>query len=218
MTNEPIFLLRGVAGSTSHGLATENSDQDLHGVFGYPTPAFWHLNQPEDSLVGHEPQDYSYHELGKYLKLALKSNPTVLELLWLDEYIEKDRSFGDKLIKNRQKFLSADHVRNAYMGYATAQFGKIFRRDGEKPNRKNVRHMFRLMEAGYDLYTTGNMSVKVRDRDWYFWVEQQDITLWTELFQEKRDEFMEAETVLPDEPDRQFADDFLFSFRDYYAL
>lgn len=212
MTYEPKFLLRGVAGSTSHGLATEHSDKDYHGVFGYPTEAFYHLDDPDDSLVGHEPEDFSYHEVKKYLKLALKSNPTVLELLWLDEYEEKDE-WGNLLIQERQKFLSAKYVRDAYLGYASAQFGKIFRRDGEKPNRKNVRHMFRLLEAGYDLYTTGNMSVKVRDRDWYFWVEQQDITLWTKLYQDKRDEFLDAETVLPEEADRTFADQFLLQYR-----
>lgn len=54
-----------------------------------------------------------------------------MELVWLpDELYEVRTPLGDELIGIRGSFLSAQRVRDAYLGYATQQFRKLESRAG----------------------------------------------------------------------------------------
>ncbi len=220
MTYGPNFLLRGVAGSTAHGLAREGSDEDLHGVFAWPTEDFYGFNKPKETLDGHEPQDYSFHEVEKYLRLALSNNPTVLETMWLDEYKDVDAVWGEYLITHRQKFLHTNGVRNAYLGYAESQFKKIqaradgtFSSDTKNRGAKHARHLFRLLEQAEYLLTTGDMKIKVDNPQWYFDLESQSATQWTDLYLERARMLRDVDSVLPDAPDREFWNQYLIDYR-----
>lgn len=215
--DEPTYILRGVCGSTAHGLAHADSDEDLHGVFSWSTSEFWSLSQPKETLTGTDP-DFSYHELRKFLSLASKSNPQVLELLWLDSYVEKEDFWGDVLIANRKAFASSNLVFHAYGGYADSQFKKLNARDGEikvgTREFKNAKHMFRLLEQGMALYTTGELPVEVAERSWYLEVlptmsREQINTEFTHRFQV----FHEAKSVLPERPEFSIINRFLYDYR-----
>lgn len=162
-------LLWGVVGSTAHGLKTPTSDEDTLGVFAASTLEIaglnWHSNR--ESVVRHEP-DMTFHEIGKYLRLALKANPTVLELLYLDEYKEIN-TWGKWLIDIRSKFINPFHVKTSYLGYAKSQIERYERnaRNG-KVERKTARHTLRLVEQGSDILTHGTFSIKVADPQRYF--------------------------------------------------
>lgn len=123
------ILLQGIVGSTAYGLAGPDSDVDRLGMFAAPTEAFHGLRMPEESHVdtGTGP-DITLHEAGKYARLALGSNPTVMELMWLDSY-ETRTELGADLIGIRSAFLCAKRVRDAYLGYATQQFRKLEARE-----------------------------------------------------------------------------------------
>ncbi len=216
---QPQFLLRGVAGSTAHGLARPGSDEDLHGVYGWPTEAYWHFAKPEATITGHEPQDYSYHELEKFLKLALANNPTILELLYLDSYVEKD-TWGNQLIENRHRFLHTKGVRDSYLGYARSQFHKIenredntFSSDTRNRTAKHARHLFRLLEQAQYLLETGSLKVRVDNPQWYFQMEEMPVSEWQRMYEGISDYVQNIESVLPDEPDHDWVDDFLFHYR-----
>lgn len=167
------ILLRGVVGSTAYGLATPESDVDYMGVFLEPRESFLGLSPFDDkNATVHktgEEEDVTYHELGKFMRLALKSNPAILEMLWLPEY-EVMSDWGAFLIDCRHWFASAELVKNAYLGYATQQFKLLERRgdfgsDMKKRTEKHARHLYRLLIQGYDLYRTGELNV-VLDRPW----------------------------------------------------
>lgn len=167
------ILLKGVVGSTAYGLATPESDVDYMGVFLEPRESFLGLRpfDDKDSTVhrtGTE-EDITIHELGKFMRLALKSNPAILEMLWLPEYTETSQ-WGDFLLDCRHWFASAELVKNAYLGYATQQFKLLERRgdfgpDMKKRTEKHARHLYRLLIQGYDLYRTGELNV-VLDKPW----------------------------------------------------
>lgn len=214
MTDEfkPSFLLRGVAGSTAHGLATPESDQDQLGMFGWPTEAFYGLTQPQDSLTGHEPEDFTYHEVGKFLKLALSGNPTVLELLWLEKYEEQD-IWGNLFREHRKEFLHTDGVRNAFGGYAKSQIRKATAGNPTAQRYKNVRHMFRLLEEGTSLLTTGDMSIRVSDPAWYHSLKDLDPAEWQGMFEDRMAHFDSVKSVLPDRPNRELINSLLISYR-----
>jgi predicted nucleotidyltransferase len=215
------MILHGIAGSTAHGLAREGSDQDHHGVFGYSTDEFWDFTPPNMSMVGHEPYDYTHHEVQKFLSLALKSNPTVLEVLWLPEYLEKEDHWGNELIALRQSLLSERHVRAAFGGYAYGQFQKMANRGDETfssdtKNRtwKHARHMFRLLEMGQGALETGDITVVVKDPQWYWDLEQRSINSIEQEFYKRIQVFNECKNVLPEEPDPREARDYLYSYRE----
>lgn len=157
-------LLKGVVGSTAYGLNHENSDVDYMGVFAAPTSEVLGLNDVKESVVTKDP-DTTLHEAKKFVTLCLNGNPSVSELLWLDKY-EHMTDLGSVLVGLRYSFLSQARVRDAYLGYATSQFGRLkdrgdgsFSADTRKRTEKHARHLVRLVEQGYHLYVTGELVV-----------------------------------------------------------
>lgn len=168
------IIFESIVGSTAYGLATENSDVDQLGVYVMPTEELHGLKlftERDFTVVKERPedQDRTFHEVGKFARLALTANPTVTELLWVPESLVLTNSVAfEGLRNNRLKFLSAERVKDAYMGYATAQFKKINERwenDGTTQTRikKHARHLLRLMHQGYKLYSTGELPIKLED-------------------------------------------------------
>src|SRR5687767_11333145 len=123
-------ILAGVVGSQAYGLATPTSDTDILGIYVTPTLHHFRLNPPAEtvdgkvSVDGVPAGDATWHEVAKFARLALKCNPTVLELLWLPEYTVEEAE-GQDLLDIRSAFLSAKYVRDAYLGYATQQFRRL---------------------------------------------------------------------------------------------
>jgi uncharacterized protein len=165
-------LLSGVVGSTTYGLAGAGSDVDRLGMFAAPTRALLGLSAPAQSRVTTKP-DATFHEAGKAARLILAGNPTATELLWLPEDLYESRTpLGEEAIALRTSFLSAKRTRDAYLGYATQQFKKLLTRgdgasSGEARNRtaKHARHLMRLVDQGFELYTTGNVVIRLADPD-----------------------------------------------------
>lgn len=166
------IIFEAIVGSTAYGLATENSDVDQLGVYVMPTEELHGLKlytERDFTVVKERPedQDRTFHEVGKFARLALTANPTVTELLWVPESLVLTNSVAfEGLRNNRLKFLSAERVKDAYMGYATAQFKKINERwenDGDTQTRikKHARHLLRLMHQGYTLYTEAELPIKL---------------------------------------------------------
>lgn len=151
------LLLKARVGSQAFGLANEHSDEDFLGIYAAPTIMFHGLAKVQESFVYKNP-DTAYHEVGKYCRLALKCNPTVLDLLWVEDYNVRTQ-LGTQLVDLRFNFLSASYVKSSYIGYATQQLEKLTK--SSKP--KQARHMFRLLHQGYELYSTGKYSVKLAD-------------------------------------------------------
>jgi hypothetical protein len=215
------LILHGIGGSHAQGLANEQSDEDHFGVMSHRTWEFWRVNgQPPASVAGHEPYDYTYHELAKFLALAAKSNPTVLEVLHLDSYIEVEPHWGARLVAIRDAFPSANYVHNAYLGYADSQFRKLMQRgDGkfssDTGNRvgKHARHTMRLLEQGARLYTTGELRVKVDDPDYYRWISGLSAARLAQEFMRRYSEFVSLKTVLPEKPDWDRINGYLADYR-----
>jgi len=203
------ILLQGVVGSTAYGLAGPDSDIDRLGVFAYETRRLFDLTPPKESRVTTKP-DVSLHEAAKYCRLALAGNPTVTELMFLEEY-EVRGPLGADLVAIRDAFLSAKRTRDAYLGYATQQFKKLLSRgdgsfDSDIPARraaKHARHVARLCHQGYELYTTGELHIRLENPQWYLDFGRRvaaDPQVAVPFMAEVESRFNSAKTVLPDEP------------------
>lgn len=163
-------VLGGVVGSTAYGLARDGSDVDRLGVRLASPDELHGLHPPilrhNGTLASHNP-DVVVHEALKFCHLALSCNPTVVELLWLDEYEVRTHA-GDMLVEIRDRFLSRRAVRNAYLGYATQQFKRLetrgdgsFSADTRRRTAKHARHLRRLLGQGCELLTTGRLRVRL---------------------------------------------------------
>jgi hypothetical protein len=145
-----VTLLEGVVGSGS-----------MLGIYAEPAISFHGLYPPKHSTN----PDVTMQEALKFCRLALDMNPTVYELLWLEGYMVKT-SLGEELIRIRKSFQSRTAVRNAYLGYATQQFKRL-QRTGDLPRgEKNARHLLRLLIQGADLYSTGELTVRLSDPEY----------------------------------------------------
>jgi uncharacterized protein len=204
-------LLSGIVGSTAYGLADTGSDVDRLGMFAAPTRALLGLTAPAQSRVTTKP-DATFHEAGKAARLVLAGNPTTTELLWLPEDLYESRTpLGDEAIALRTSFLSAKRTRDAYLGYATQQFKKLLTRGdgascGHARNRtaKHARHLMRLVDQGFELYTTGNVVIRLADPERYLAFGEQvaaDPQAAVPFMAEAEARFASARTALPETPD-----------------
>jgi predicted nucleotidyltransferase len=210
-------LLAGIVGSTAYGLAGLGSDVDRLGLFAAPTVAFHGLHGPKESIVTTEP-DLTLHEAGKWCRLALNGNPTVMELVWLpDDLYDTRTDLGSALIGIRTAFLSAPGVRNSYLGYAAQQFKKIANGDPDRRTAKHARHLARLIAQGTGLYESGELMIRLEDPQWYLDFGEEvaagNLERARALLARAEDDFARVSTPLPDRPDETVVDDWLRSVR-----
>lgn len=207
------ILLSGIVGSTAYGLAGPDSDLDHLGVYAAPTVAFHGLHPPtgrEATVVRTDP-DTTLHEAAKAANLILGGNPTVTEILWLpDELYEVRTPLGDEMITIRTAFLSAPRVRDAYLGYATSQFKRLldtgrFPSKMRKRQAKHGRHLLRLLDQGFALYSTGELPIRLADPQRYLDFGEavaNDPAVARPALAAAEERFDRTPSPLPDEPDR----------------
>lgn len=137
-------------GSQAYGTSTPASDLDIKGVCIPPREydmGFAFAFEQEERLVskGH-PEDKVTYSLRKFMKLAIDSNPNIIEVLFVDDAdVLKIDAFGSRLRVHRDEFLSKK-ARHTFSGYATAQMRRIEthrrwllerdRYEGAKPSRE----------------------------------------------------------------------------------
>ena len=100
------LLLLALGGSHLYGTATPESDLDIRGVFMDTERMLLGFDKKE-TIVCSEPADISLYSFRKFIQLGLKSNPSVLEILYAPkEKILFTSDVGQELIQNRDLFLS----------------------------------------------------------------------------------------------------------------
>lgn len=214
------IILEGVTGSVAYGLDTETSDIDIKGVYIVPTDEVLSLGWNYDKQTkDHVDPDWVYHEVEKFMHLAMNSNPTILELLFLENY-NVMTPIGQMLIDNRQLFLS-QLARKKYGGYALSQAKSLATNNGKygggRGNRyeKHTRHCFRLLYQGRELLETGNLTVRVTPevREELFAIGKLPPSDVVSMFEAKFKEFDTIKSVLPEEVDRKAINDLLLKIR-----
>jgi predicted nucleotidyltransferase len=219
------IILEGVTGSTAYGLATESSDVDIKGVYLLPTRKVLEIGFDQNHTTkDHVDPDWVYHEVGKFMKLVMSGNPTVTELLYLDEYTVLLPE-AKLLVENRSAFLSTDAVMNAYRGYAFSQAKRLNNRteqgldgyDSSLKNRfsKHTRHCFRLLMQARQLLETGTLDVKVtpEQREYLFMMGEKTADEVVDEFMRQDSEFDNIKSVLPDKPDLDKLNKLLYDIR-----
>lgn len=157
-------VYRVIVGSRAFGLEHADSDTDRRGVYLPPARMHWSIYGVPEQLENPDTEE-CYWELQKFVTLALKANPNVLEVLYVpDDCIELAQGIGARLRAERSIFLSR-LVYQTFNGYAMSQFDKL-RRDIENKGamkNKHAMHLIRLLHAGIEALQTGELPVRVHE-------------------------------------------------------
>jgi hypothetical protein len=175
---------------------------------------------PDHFEVRREKTEEFYWEIQRYLELALKANPTVLETLWTPIVLYKT-NLAEKLLSIRRSFLSK-RVFQTYSGYAMSQFKKMIKsvQKGQKYHKKNALHLVRILISGINILKEGEPKISFNDhRDDLLRIKrgQMDFYELKEWVLDLEKGFNEAysRTKLPDEPDYETVNKFLIKARKF---
>lgn len=120
--NEDRLLFEYTRGSTAYNLNTPESDVDTGGIFLAEPFEYCTLNPTVQ--VSDDKHDTTWYELSEFVRLLKKSNPTVLEALFVpDDCIHYMHPLFKELRDNRDKVLSKE-IFNPFYGYAKQQVMK----------------------------------------------------------------------------------------------
>ncbi len=182
----PNEILRSVVGSGVHGIAIEGTDDhDEMGVYIEP-PTYvlgverhrddyiWRT-QPEGVRSGHGDTDLVLYSLRKYLRLAIKGNPTVMLPLFAPvDSLVVVTPLGEELRAMRDAFLSRQAAER-FLGYMHSQHERMLGQSRRNvPNRPELiarygwdvkygSHALRLAYQGLEIAATGHLSLPLPD-------------------------------------------------------
>lgn len=120
LKNKNLILLEAISGSRAFGLATENSDTDIRGVYYLPKEEFFGLNYIPQ--ISNETNDITYYEIGRFAELLQKNNPNILEILASPEDCILHKNPVIDLFRT-EDFLSK-LCKDTFAGYAVSQIKK----------------------------------------------------------------------------------------------
>jgi len=214
---ENFIIYRCVIGSRAYGLDTNESDTDRRGIYLAPAELHWSLFGAPEQFEDNATQS-CYWELQKFLTMALRANPNILECLY-SPMVEKVTPLGAELLAHRQMFMS-QMIFQTFNGYAMSQFKKIeqdIRNTGEI-KWKHAMHLLRLLLTGAGALREGHVPVHVgphRDRLLAVKcgeVEWSDVNDWRKELHKDFENAL-SETKLPERPDYERANEFLIKAR-----
>ncbi|PZD74229.1 hypothetical protein C1752_01438 [Acaryochloris thomasi RCC1774] len=210
-------IYRCVIGSRAYGLDDSESDTDRRGIYLPPAQMHWSLyGIPEQ--IEHKEEQECYWELQKFLVLALKANPNILECLY-SPLVETATPLAQELLSIREIFLSR-LVYQTYNSYVLSQFKKMEQDLRTKGiiRWKHAMHLIRLLLSGITVLRDGFVPVRVeayRDRLMAIKYEQlswDEINQWRLSLHTEFDHTF-AQTHLPERPDYEKANAFLVQAR-----
>jgi predicted nucleotidyltransferase len=215
----PWIIYRCQVGSKAFGLASEDADDDLRGIYQPPARLNWSLRRlPEQLEFNEQDQDEVYWELEKFLRLALKANPSVLETLWTPLVLLANET-AQELRAMRRSFLSK-HVYKTYSGYVLSQFRRMANANKAKGSYKpkHAMHLIRLLYSGIAALETGEIRIDMAEHREELLHIRNDGLPFEEvkrraLMLDERFQRTFERTTLPEQPDYTVVDEFLIRAR-----
>lgn len=162
-------ILKVLVGSHAHGLAGPESDYDYRAVFVQPTSEILtaRLNNQKalDAQWIEGDVDNTAYEIGHFLALAIRSNPTILETFVAPRVnppypINYPKQSGDQLVALFPYVWDSTAAWNAFKGYGYNQ-RKKFLDDKDKRANKYAVAWLRTLILAEELLTEGTMTLNV---------------------------------------------------------
>lgn len=173
MEENNITILKVLVGSRSHGLHNVDSDYDYRGVFVSPTNEILKLGAKYKSSSWFEgKEDQTMYEIGHFLHLATKCNPSILEvfkapkqpIVYTKSEIQAIEPWGYKLRNLFPYVWNPIGVFEAFRGYAHNQRKKMFDKKDGRQAKFAVAYLRTLINL-CDLLRTSDFSVEIKDEE-----------------------------------------------------
>ncbi len=214
-------IYRCVVGSRAFGLDDSESDVDRRGIYLPPSNLHWSLYGVPEQLDFNATEEV-YWEAQKFIVLALKANPNVLECLFTP-LIETATPLAQELLAMRDRFLSK-MVYQTYSGYVLSQFKKLQAdlRNNGKVKWKHVMHLLRLLVSGVTILEERSLPVHVGEhRERLLSIKRGEVSFeeceaWRLQLHERFDRALTT-TTLPERPDYEAANAWLLRARRFMA-
>lgn len=209
-------IYRCIVGSSAYGLSQDSSDMDRRGFYLPPAEFEWSLAGVPEQLESDNEE--VYWEIEKFIRLALKANPNVLECLY-SPLIETCAPLAQELIDLRHIFLS-QYVHRTYNAYVLSQFKKLEQdlRNRGQIRWKHVMHLIRLLLSGVVVLKHGFVPLRVdKYRDRLLAIRRgdvpwKDVERWRLALHRELDGALRS-TSLPEYPDYDRANELLLRAR-----
>ena len=157
ITEEDRLLYSYIRGSHCHGIATETSDIDRGGIFIAPKNNLIDLGFNYQDQVADEKNDMVWWEFKKFMNLLIKSNPTVLEALFIDDkFVEFEHPAITEIKKHRDMFLTKKCF-PSFFNYAKSQVEKA--RGLNKKIVNPVTERLTPFDFAYTFYNQGSTKI-----------------------------------------------------------
>lgn len=232
-------ILRGVVGSTVHGTSLKDtSDRDEMGICIEPVRYTLGLQTFEQLIQRDKPEgvrseagdlDLVTYSLRKWVRLALKGNPSILLLLFVpQEQLVSVNTYGMELRDLAWAFASKQAA-NPYLGFIQQQKERLLGEIGQLRvtrsdlvkaygyDTKYAGHIIRLGYQGVEYMTTGRLTLpmpeharedvlEIREGKWAL---DKVLTYAGELLKEIED--LRSTSPLPDQPNSQLIEQWMIS-------
>lgn len=157
-----------LTGSHSWGLATEQSDIDVRGVFGKPLRRVLSLHPGRDTWEGgHDILDWQLYEVAKTLRMLCAANGNVVQMFH-NPLVIRCTEWGERL-RLLAKVCLTKRLARYYLGYATSQRKRAARNRGGKALVYTYREIYcgmYLMAEGEIVFDFGELCDMVESR-WF---------------------------------------------------
>ena len=158
--NKNLLLYSYIRGSHCHGISTPQSDVDEGGIFISPVDSILDLGFNYQDQISNKTNDVVWYELKKFMHLLIKSNPTILEALFIDDkFVTFEHPIITDLKKYKDEFLTKKCF-NSFFGYAEAQIkkakglNKMINWEADKIKRKGI------LDFAYTFHKQGSTKIE----------------------------------------------------------
>lgn len=160
IADEGRLLYLAVAGSTSQGINIEGvSDTDYIGVYIAREENVLGLPQYFVDQVSDARHDTTWYEIGKFMSMLIKSNPTVLSALFVDDkFVKYEHPLFTDIKKHRQEFVTKDCF-GAFIGYSISQIKKA-RGLNKKIVEKPITEHSKPLDFCYTFFKQGSTKIE----------------------------------------------------------
>lgn len=160
------LILLTIAGSNAYGTNIQSSDLDIRGISVNAKSSI--LTMRDFEVYHSSINDTEIYSLEKFLNLATKCNPNIIELLGAQpqSYIFLN-DFGKLLINNKNCFLSQLCIKS-FEGYITSILKHIVTTKesiDHKRTNKSIMHLIRLKTMLAEILETEEINTFRKDKD-----------------------------------------------------
>ena len=155
-----LLLYHYIRGSKAYGTEVPDSDTDHGGIYIAPEKTLIGLGFDYQEEILDEKGDTCWWEIGRFLQLALKSNPTVLEALFIpDDKVIYEHPLITELKKHRDQFLTKRCFK-PLGGYMVSQIEKA--RGQNKKIHWDINQMTRKtpLDFAYTFHKQGSQNIQ----------------------------------------------------------